>query len=227
LKSTLLHKKPAVAVNLVGGRLCLDFINSVGARRISPSGEMIIRDEKLTDYVDLLVWGRHAGALTDRQAQSLTRESSRSEKEAAAVYRRAMRLREALYYIFRATLLRKDPERLHLRVLNEELRLVRQAEHLVFQESHFAWHQHAADSSLDRVVWSVARSAAELLTQSDLTRLHQCAGDDCGWIFEDTSRNRSRRWCEMRDCGNVAKVKRFRQRQQRISKLVRQRRNDD
>jgi predicted RNA-binding Zn ribbon-like protein len=210
---SLLRKRPAAAVNLVGGHLCLDFVNSVGARRIAPSGEMMIRDEKLADYVDLLAWGRHAGVLTDGPAQTLARESSRREKEAAAVFRRAIRLREALYYIFRAILLRKEPEQLHLHVLNEELCLAREAEHLVFQKPHFAWHWGASDSSLDRVVASVARSAAELLTQGDLTRLHKCAGDDCGWIFEDTSRNRGRRWCDMRDCGNVAKVRRFRKRQ--------------
>jgi predicted RNA-binding Zn ribbon-like protein len=210
--SSFLHERPVAAVNLVGGRLCLDFINSVGARRIAPSGEMTIRDEKLTDYLDLLAWGRHAGALTDSEAQTLARESCRHEKEAAAVFRCAIRLREALYYIFKAILLRKEPERLHLRVLNEELRLAREAEHLVFQKAHFACQWQASDSSLDRVVRSVARSAAEFLTQGDLTRLHQCGGDDCGWIFEDTSRNRGRRWCDMRDCGNVAKVRRFRHR---------------
>jgi predicted RNA-binding Zn ribbon-like protein len=210
---SLLHERPAAAVNLVGGQLCLDFVNSVGARRIGSSGEMIIRDEKFTDYVDLLAWGRHAGVLTQIEAQMLARESSQREKEAAAIFRRAIRLREALYYIFRAILLRKEPERSHLQMLNEELRLAREGEQLVFQKPHFAWHAGASNSSLDRVVGSVARSAAELLTQGDLTRLHKCAGDDCGWIFEDTSRNRGRRWCDMRDCGNVAKVRRFRRRQ--------------
>jgi predicted RNA-binding Zn ribbon-like protein len=210
---SLLYERPAVAVNLVGGHLCLDFVNSVGARRTGSSGEMIIRDEKLTDYVDLLAWGRHAGVLTHNQAQTLARESGQRKKEAAAVFRRAIRLRESLYYTFRTILLRKEPERLHLRTLNEELRLAREAEHLVFQKPHFAWYWSASNSSLDRVVASVARSAAELLTNGDLTRLHKCAGDDCGWIFEDTSRNRGRRWCDMRDCGNVAKVRRFRRRQ--------------
>ena len=212
---SLLYERPAAAVNLVGGHLCLDFVNSVGARRIGSSGEMSIRDEKLTDYVDLLAWGRHAGVLTHNQAQTLARESGRCKKEAAAVFRRAIRLREALYLTFRAILLRKEPERLHLHMLNEELRLAREAEHLVFQKPHFAWYWSASNSSLelDRVVASAVRSAAELLTQDDLTRLHKCAGDDCGWIFEDTSRNRGRRWCDMRDCGNVAKVRQFRRRQ--------------
>jgi predicted RNA-binding Zn ribbon-like protein len=57
---------------------------------------------------------------------------------------------------------------------------------------------------------------AELLTSSDrLTRVHQCEGETCGWLFVDSTRNRSRRWCVMSDCGNVAKVRRFRQRNRR------------
>ena len=210
---SLLHERPAAAVNLVGGHLCLDFVNSVGARRTGSSGEMIICDEKLTDYIDLLAWGWHAGILTDNEVQTLARESGRRRKEAAAVFRRAIRLREALYYVFNAILLRKEPERLHLRMLNEELRLAREAEHLVFQKPHFAWYWSASSSSFDGVVACVARSAAELLTEGDLTRINKCAGDDCGWIFADISRNRGRRWCDMRDCGNVAKVRRFRRRQ--------------
>jgi len=104
--------------------------------------------------------------------------------EAAAIFHRAFRLRESLYRIFRAILLKKNAERLHLHVLNEELRLARAAERLVAQKDNFAWRWHAHDLSLDRVVWSVTRSAAELLTQGDLTRLRQCQGDDCGWILK-------------------------------------------
>jgi predicted RNA-binding Zn ribbon-like protein len=214
---TLLEGRPAGAVNLVAGRLCLDFVNSVGARRVSTSGEVTIRDETLSDYLDLLAWARHAGVFTENESKRLAREYMTRVDEAAAIFDRAFRLRESLYRIFRAILLKKNAERLHLRVLNEELRLARAAEYLVAQNDNFAWQWHAHDLSLDRVVWSVTRSAAELLTQGDLTRLRQCEGDDCGWIFEDTSRNRSRRWCEMRDCGNVAKVRRFRTRQKKTS----------
>ncbi|MCB0153982.1 MAG: CGNR zinc finger domain-containing protein, partial [Anaerolineae bacterium] len=51
-------------------------------------------------------------------------------------------------------------------------------------------------------------SAAELLTSDRLNRVGQCAGESCGWLFLDTTRNHSRRWCEMEHCGNRAKAKR-------------------
>jgi len=213
--SSLLDGRPAGAVNLVGGRLCLDFVNSVGARRISKSGEVTIRDEKLQDYLDLLAWARHAGALTNSQSKKLTREYPGRVSEATAVLRRALDLRESLHRIFAAIMLETSAAPSHLHVLNEELRLARAAEHLVARTDKFAWEWRALDFSPDRVLWSVTQSAADLLTQGDLTRLRQCEGHDCGWIFEDTSRNRSRRWCEMRDCGNIAKVRRFRTRQKK------------
>jgi predicted RNA-binding Zn ribbon-like protein len=219
-----LQDRAAGQVNLVGGRLCLDFVNSVGARRILASGEVTIRDEKLSEYLDLLAWARHAGVLTDSKSKSLAGEFVTRTEEATAIFRRAFQLRESLYRIFRAILLKKDPERSHLHVLNQELQLTRAAEHLVAEKGNFAWRWRAADHALDIVVLSVARSAAEMLTLGDLTRIRQCEGDDCGWIFEDTSRNRGRRWCDMRDCGNTAKVRRFRMRQK---KNPRGRRNVD
>jgi predicted RNA-binding Zn ribbon-like protein len=207
-----LDGRPAGTLSLIGGRLCLDFLNSVGARRISQSGEITIRDEKLSDYLDLLAWGRHAGALTNADAEPLTHKSSRHPKEAAGVFHRAIRLREAVYQICDAKLSHKQTKEADLLVLNEELRLARGAEQLVIEKAGFDWQWSTPDSALDRVLWPITRSAAELLTQDDLARLRQCSGEDCGWIFLDTSRNGGRRWCDMRDCGNLAKVRRFRDR---------------
>jgi predicted RNA-binding Zn ribbon-like protein len=59
------------------------------------------------------------------------------------------------------------------------------------------------------MLWPILRSAAEVLTSEKRTRLGQCADDrGCGWLFLDTSKNRSRRWCDMEDCGNRAKARR-------------------
>lgn len=69
-----LEERPAGLLNLISGGVCLDFMNTVGARSWFPEGKMNIRDEKLHDYVDLLAWPRHAGALPDAQANVLARE---------------------------------------------------------------------------------------------------------------------------------------------------------
>jgi predicted RNA-binding Zn ribbon-like protein len=63
----------------------------------------------------------------------------------------------------------------------------------------------------------VARAAALLLTDPGrLSRLRQCGGATCGWLFLDETRNHSRRWCTIKDCGNLAKVRRHRAKQRQL-----------
>jgi len=62
---------------------------------------------------------------------------------------------------------------------------------------------------LERPLWEIAHSAADLLTSGDQERVKECASTTCEWVFLDKSRNRSRRWCDMSDCGNRAKARRF------------------
>lgn len=69
-----------------------------------------------------------------------------------------------------------------------------------------AWQSSDLDLSLP--CWPIVYSASQLLASNRLDRVRQCAGDDCGWLFLDTSRNHSRRWCDMADCGNRAKARR-------------------
>lgn len=62
------------------------------------------------------------------------------------------------------------------------------------------------------VIGRIAASFAELLADGDARRVKVCANDACRWVFFDESRNRSRRWCDPRTCGNLVKVRRFRAR---------------
>ena len=72
----------------------------------------------------------------------------------------------------------------------------------------FTWEWTGDEAALDRMLWPVVGSAADLLTSEDLDRVGECQGDGCGWLFIDMSRNHSRRWCDMGDCGNRAKARR-------------------
>src|SRR5437870_5171877 len=104
MNAVKLHERPASTINLIGGRLCLDFVNSMGARRTGPAGEMVIRDEKLNDYFDLIAWARHAEAITQIEAKALTKEALRHPSDAARVLRIALRLREALFSVLKGIL---------------------------------------------------------------------------------------------------------------------------
>ena len=72
----------------------------------------------------------------------------------------------------------------------------------------FGWTWEAPVDRFDRILWPIARSAAELLTSPDVADLRECASDRCSWLFLDRSRTRRRRWCDMKVCGNRAKARR-------------------
>jgi len=205
------------AWKFVGGRLCLDFVNTVGGRVGTPRAttrnfaDHVVR-EKLTGYGDLVGWGQLAGVLTARDRDGLLRASRIRPSEADRVYRRSLDLREAAYRLFKAALEGWEPRREDAQVLNQEVSVARTHERLVGTSKGFTWEWDDRGPLLDRVVWPLACSVADLLTSKDLARVRQCGGLECGWLFLDTSRNRSRQWCDMRDCGNLAKVRRFRQR---------------
>lgn len=206
--------------SLVGGRLCLDFVNTVRARMLesasdgaNSSAESVL-GERLLSYDALLRWGVLAGALESGEADELAREAGERPAEAAEVLKRSVALREATYRIFRAAIDGGSPAPDDMVVLDSAVRIARTRERLVARGPFpLEWEWNAKNGALDRVLWPVARSAAELLTSGDLERVGQCPGEECGWLFLDTSRSGRRRWCSMADCGNIAKVRRFRERQ--------------
>jgi predicted RNA-binding Zn ribbon-like protein len=69
-------------------------------------------------------------------------------------------------------------------------------------------------AELDRMLWPLATSALSLLLSEEVGRIKECAADDCHWLFLDSSRNQSRRWCDMKACGNRAKARHYYHRHQ-------------
>ncbi len=190
---------------LSGGDLCLDFANTVDSRLSAEPRERLI------DYGDLVRWGVQAEVLTARGAQRLLAQAERQKGRAAAVVRRGRELREAIFRVFSARARSAPPPASAVGVLNEELRTALAHLRLVEDDAGYRW-EWADEDALDRMLWPVVQSAAELLTSDELDRVRECAAETCAWLFLDRSKNRSRRWCDMAVCGNRAKVRRFRQR---------------
>jgi predicted RNA-binding Zn ribbon-like protein len=191
----------------VGGRLCLDFINTVGGR----SSDHVLRD-KLLNYVDLVEWSRLAGIVNRSEARRLARQAASDTRRAKSTLARVVNLREALYRIFKSVLEGQRCRPTDLETLNGELLSARAHERLIQFTGTFALTWQNGETALDSLIWPVSLSAIELLTSGDLSRVRECEGQQCGWMFLDISRNRSRHWCDMKDCGNRAKVRRFRER---------------
>ena len=195
-------------VKFIAGRLCLDFVNTVGGR---DAADAVIRD-KLASYEELLAWSVLAGCIGRRRAGILARQAAREPRQAAAILGRAVRLREALYGLFKSAVGSGKPPLADANAFRAELAIARAHQELTALGCGFAWTFAESPAALDRILWPVALSAGDLLTSADLPRLRQCACPECGWLFLDTSRNHRRQWCDMQDCGNRAKVRRWRQR---------------
>jgi predicted RNA-binding Zn ribbon-like protein len=200
----------------VGGVLCLDFVNTVRGRisarpdRGAREDADAIVDERLTSYDALLRWGGFADVLTTRQVKLLAAEAERRPVRSTTVLRRAITVREAMYRLFKGAIAGWPPRPDDLTVINRELQIARAHERLTASPHGAVIDYGDPASALDGVLWPIVRSARELLTSSRLERVGQCPGDECGWLFLDTSRSGRRHWCDMKDCGNVAKVRRFR-----------------
>jgi predicted RNA-binding Zn ribbon-like protein len=197
------HERTAGNLELVGGRLCLDFANTVSTR-IEP-----LRREYLTSYQELVGWARHAGILTDGEAKDLLHHAARQPQLAEAALKRAISLRETIYGICLATIESREPDPEALTAFNQRLLEALSRLEISASMAGFKWTWAAEKPNLDQVLWPVVRSAADLLTSQDLGRLRQCAGQGCDWLFLDLSRNSSRRWCSMDACGSRAKSQRY------------------
>jgi predicted RNA-binding Zn ribbon-like protein len=192
---------------LLGGGLCLHFINMLEPRGTDHPREFL---RSLSDLVD---WSHHTGLLTDELAQRLRREAESRSAEAASVSERAVALRENLYGIFSAIAQDQPSPAEDLDRFNALLRQVLARLRIIPSRGSFAWDWRDGHGALDQMLWPVVCSAADLLTSGDLDRAKQC--DGCGWLFVDGSRSRTRRWCDVRICGNRAKARRHYERQRK------------
>ena len=174
------------------GRLCLDFANSGPA----------------SAYADLAAWAGAAGAIPPAQARALARAASRRPQAAAATLARAEALRAAIGAVMASVASRRPPPAGALGDLNEALAVTLGRTRIVRQGAGFVWEWKTDHDALDRLLWPVVRSAAEVLTSVDVAAVRSCASPACGRLFLDGSRNGSRRWCDMAACGNRAKVRR-------------------
>jgi predicted RNA-binding Zn ribbon-like protein len=194
--------------NFEAGTLPLDFANTAEFHASAQP------QETLKSYSHLVAWSRAADLLTEREAQHLLAEAEDHPDEASAALAKALELRETLYRIFSAVANDKGAERADLANLNAALTEALTRTQIAPTPSGFKWKWVAGKASLDRMLWPITRAGASLLTSEDLERLGECADDrGCGWLFLDTSRNRSRRWCSMESCGNRAKARRHYKRQ--------------
>jgi predicted RNA-binding Zn ribbon-like protein len=189
-------------IAVVGGNALLDLANT----RSGPPGGAP-DSESLHTYDDLLRWDRRIGTLDDAALVRLRAAAARHPRLAAAAFDRARALRDDAYAAFHAlaTGHAAPPD-----VVGRLQAAAAEAlEHAVLGDAgdgRFA-PRWAATDDLDRAWWPVAYAGLELLLRGPLDRVKGCGG--CRYLFLDETKNRSRRWCRMDDCGTRAKTRTF------------------
>lgn len=198
----------------IGGNLCLDFVNTVGGRynhHEQGNISFTFKEERLLNFERFVDWGKAKNIINDNEEKNLISFAQKNKREAENIFERARTLRKAIAGIFVKISLGMDPIQRDIDILNHECSIAREGQKLIYTSTgEFVWNSEYRDKP-DFIVSQIALSTSELIVSKDMSRIRQCPGDDCGWIFLDKTKNRSRQWCDMKDCGNLAKVHRFRE----------------
>jgi predicted RNA-binding Zn ribbon-like protein len=188
------------AQRIVGGSLALDLLNTQNG----PAGGAP-EDDALRDYRDVVAWAAYVGMLSPDEAEGLLRRSRRHPDAARAVHERVLATRGYLYEAFHAIATgRTPPPSAITRLRRDEADALAHAE-LVRVGDAYEWRW--SDDDLARPLWPVVHDALRLLTDGPLDRVKGCA--TCRFHFLDLSKNRSRRWCSMDDCGTADKMRKY------------------
>lgn len=202
------QQQPVYQFDLSGGALCLDFANTVSHRHLPQR-----RTEHLTSYADLVAFADQSKLLPPALAASLRTRAGRDHAGARSAFRKSIVLRESLYRAFSAIAAGRHARPADVQQINNYALVALRHRKLARRNGEYRWEWQSNGSDLlDRILWPVAESAAELLTSEDRAAIRECGAPDCEWLFLDHSRNRSRRWCDMKSCGNRQKARRHYQR---------------
>ena len=184
--------------------LCIDFINTVEWRNSKTRKKEILRD-----FSALISWSKQMDILEDKATQILFKAALNHPNKARQIYEKAIEIRELLYRIFSSIAATGQVSGHDLSIFNKYLAdSMGKSCCLVPSDNGFAWSFCSGTDSMDLFLDPIIKSAADLLSSSELKRVKQCADDACSWLFMDKSRNNSRRWCSMKGCGNRAKAHR-------------------
>lgn len=202
--------QPDPPFNLCGGHAALDFVNSLD-NRFGDRGPL----ERLGGYAALLRFVIDTRLLDARRARRLARVAPGAAQRAV---RSARGLREALAAALYARVDGRPAPAAALRTLERHLQRAARHRELRWERGArgvaLAWDWGRFEGRAELPVWLLAQSAAGLMMSEGMERVRACSADTCRWLFLDTSRNHTRRWCDMKVCGNRMKARRFQARRQ-------------
>jgi predicted RNA-binding Zn ribbon-like protein len=200
---------------LNGGNPVLDLVNTLD-NRYRADGP----DELLGNYADLLRFAQQSKLLSARHARLLARAANNGAGSRAAAneaLESARNLREAASTVLYAAVDGRVPPAAAMGTLEEQCLDASRHRQLKWNRSakrsaappRASWVWGRSEHELALPTWILAQAASELMTSAALDRLRACGCETCRWLFLDTSKNQTRRWCDMKICGNRMKARRF------------------
>jgi predicted RNA-binding Zn ribbon-like protein len=180
--------------------VALDFVNTLDDR-YAPGGPR----ELLPSYADLIRFCRQAGIVTHAEATRLSALPGASQEKAL---RSAIELRELLARVFYRWVEGRSPSAEDRIALEQWSAACARHRELRWKNEHLEWTWKAL-AEAEAPALLLAQHSLDLLIGDEPPRLHACASETCRWLFLDTSKNRTRRWCDMKICGNRAKARRY------------------
>ena len=191
-------------LELIGGVLCLDFVNTVNSR-------VNTEHDYLTQYSDLVEWANKGGLLSPALTRQLQKRAKQDQQQANETVDRARGMRELLYRLFSNAASGSEPDKKDKEIIVRAYGEAVSHGQLSKKDNHYLtiWN---LDETLDALLWPILHSAGELLLSEELAHVKECPS--CGWLFLDTSKNQSRRWCNMNTCGARDKMRRYHKKQQ-------------
>jgi predicted RNA-binding Zn ribbon-like protein len=191
-------------VDFMGGNAALNLIDTVGGELDRPVAP---EDDFLRTYDDLVELGLKTETLSEAAARRLRRAAGSHPRKAEAAWRRAVEVRAVLDSVFRPVAEGEPPPARALDELRElAAEAIARGRLLEGEDGRFPWSWEGV-AELDAPIWPLVHSALELVTDGPLERVSQCGR--CRWLFLDTTKNHSRRWCSMEECGTDAKMERY------------------
>jgi predicted RNA-binding Zn ribbon-like protein len=185
------------ATQFFGGRVCLDFANTLDWRTSNEPQELI------PDYSAFIAWSARRGTLLPRAAANLKSGAASDPVGADAAMADAFSMRAELWKIADAL---RERRAIDLTRVNRMLLTLPPQPRLVKHENAFV--HDLKGTSLQEPLWPVLWSLTSVLSSSDATRLGCCQAMGCGWFYVDESPNRTRLWCSSEVCGNRERARR-------------------
>jgi predicted RNA-binding Zn ribbon-like protein len=197
--STHFERRPG-SLSLVAGKLALDFTNTESGR------ESAKHLDHLQTAADLIAWAVHAEVIGERDASQFQRKFKGQSKSAHQLIKCGKSLREIIYQVNLCITDGQQPNvKLMHRLTAAHAEMLASAT-LTPHEGNYAWSWDPKAGMTAAILGPVTVSAMALLVHTDLSRIKQCRGSHCGWLFFDNTKNKSRQWCDMSVCGNRAKA---------------------